>query len=116
MAYSQEQIDEIKRYCEKVSALSEGGITFLLLEKLRLPAGCEPSVCDALLCPVSRDGYPSRLYLSVQVSSRYSRNWNMTNARIGERNWVAFSWRVDIPNPSPAQLLIAHLMGFTKEK
>lgn len=116
MSYPSEQTDELKRYCGKLSVLPEGGISFLLMESLQLPAGCDPAVCDALLCPVAKDGYPSRLYFSVQVASRYTRNWNCSNARIGERNWFAFSWKVDLQNPTLPQLLIAHLNGFAKEK
>jgi hypothetical protein len=116
MTYPQEQIDELKGYCDKVSALPEGGVTFLYLQGLRLPAGCEPAVCDGLLCPMERDGYPSRLYLSVQVRSGYTRNWNVSNARIGEKNWFAFSWRANPANPTLAQILISHLTGFIKEK
>jgi|SRR5450759_2998867 hypothetical protein len=116
MEYPKEQTDELKRYCAKVSALPEGGVTFLYLEGLRLPAGCTPSVCDALLCSVPKDGYPSRLYFSAKVESPYTRNWNVSGARICEKNWFAFSWRVDIQNPTLAQALLAHLTGFTKEK
>jgi hypothetical protein len=116
MEYLKEQTDELKRYCGKVSALPEGGITFFYLEGLRLPAGCDPAVCDALLCPVARDGYPSRLYFSANIKSSYTRNWNVTGARICEKNWFAFSWRVDIQGPTLAQALLAHLIGFTKEK
>ncbi|HST51085.1 MAG TPA: hypothetical protein VLJ61_03665 [Pyrinomonadaceae bacterium] len=116
MEYPKEQIDELKRYCTSVKTFSEGAVTYLFLEALRLPAGCEPSICDALLCPVPRDGYPSRLFLSKQIASPYSRNWNATNARIGERNWFAFSWKVEIINPTLVQLLIAHLNGFAKEQ
>ncbi len=116
MEYPKEQIDELRPYCSKISVLTEGSIVFLYLEGLRLPDGCQPSVCDALLCPVPRDGYPSRLYLSAQVTSRYTRNWNVSNARIGERNWFAFSWTVKLPSPTLVQILLSHLTGFTKEK
>jgi hypothetical protein len=116
MDYPQQQLEELKRYCTKLKAVPEGGVTFFYLEELRLPAGCVPNVCDALLCPVPRDGYPSRLFLSVLVSSPYTRNWNVANARIAEKNWVAFSWKVDLPNLTLAQLLVAHLNGFAKEK
>lgn len=115
VAYPPEQIEELKGYCTKLSALPEGGVTFLYMEELRLPAGCDPSICDALLCPVAKDGYPSRLYFSVQVASRYPRNWN-GSTRIGERNWFAFSWMVNLNEPTLTQLLIAHLNGFAKEK
>jgi hypothetical protein len=56
------------------------------------------------------------LFLSVQVGSPYTRNWNVSNARIAERNWLAFSWKVELKDPTLARLLIAHLNGFTKEK
>jgi hypothetical protein len=115
MPYPKEQTDELKGYCKKVSLLPEAGVEFLYLEELRLPAGCNPAVCDALLCPVAKDGYPSRLYFAVQVSSQFARNWNGT-VRIGEKNWSAFSWKVDLASPTLAQLLVAHLNGFAKEK
>jgi hypothetical protein len=117
MGYPQEQIDELKGYCTKVSALTEGNGMYLHLEKLRLPEGCEPQECDALLRPFTGgDGYPSQLYFSVQIRSLYTRNWNVSNARICEKNWFAFSWRVTLVSPSLAQMLVAHLTGFTKEK
>jgi hypothetical protein len=116
VAYPREQTEELKRYCATLAELTDGGVTFLYVGGLRLPAGCEPSICDALLCPVEKDGYPSRLYLSVQVVSRYTRNWNCSNARIGERNWFAFSWKVNLASPTLSQLLVAHLNGFAKEK
>jgi hypothetical protein len=116
MESPEHQLEELKRYCTKLKAVPEGGVTYLYLEQLRLPAGCTPAVCDGLLCPVARDGYPSRLFLSVQVSSPYTRYWNVSNARIAEKNWVAFSWKVELKDPTLARLLIAHLNGFTKEK
>jgi len=116
MEYPKEETDELKRYCTRLSVFQEAGVSFIYMERLRLPAGCEPSVCDGLLCPVPKDGYPSRLYLSTQVRSSYTRNWNVSNVRIGEKNWFAFSWKVELTNPTLAQLLVAHLTGFTKEK
>ncbi len=116
MAFPKEETEELKRYCAKLSLLSEAGVDFLHMEGLRLPAGCEPLVCDGLLCPVPKDGYPSRLYLSTLVKSPYTRNWNVSNLRIGEKNWFAFSWKVELTNSSLVQLLVAHLTGFTKEK
>lgn len=114
MDYPAEQIEALKPYCAKLGKVAEGGVTLFLLSELRLPAGCTPQTCDALLCPVARDGYPSRLYFSVLVSGPYPRNWNVSNARIAERNWFAFSWRVDLPQSTLVQLLIAHLNGFAK--
>ena len=117
MEYVKEQIEELKGYCSKVSALTEGNDTYLHLEKLRLPDGCEPRECDALLRPFGgSDGYPSRLYFSVQIRSSYTRNWNISNARICEKNWFAFSWKVNTVSPTLAKILVAHLTGFTKAK
>ena len=117
MSYPQEQIDELKRYCSKVSALTEGNATFLFLEQLRLPEGCEPASCDALLRPFQgADGYPSQLYFAVQIKSPYARNWNVIDARICEKNWFAFSWKVNPASPTLVKILLAHLSGFTKEK
>lgn len=116
MAYDKEEIEALKRYCEKVYLLSEAGTTFLQLEGLRLPQGCTPAVCDALLCPVERASYPSRLYFAEQITSSFTRNWNATNERIGERNWHAFSWKVSLTNAKLHELLIAHLEGFAREK
>jgi len=116
MEYPKDQTDDLKRYCSRLSAFTEGGVTFLYLEGLRLPVVCNPQVCDALLCPVEREGYPSRLYLSVQVACPYSKNWNVTNARIGEKNWFAFSWKINLTSPTLSEMLVAHLTGFTREK
>jgi hypothetical protein len=117
MVYPREQIEELKGYCSRVSALTEGNATFLHLEQLRLPVGCEPPVCDALLRPFTgNDGYPSQLYFSVLVKSPYTRNWNVSNARICEKNWFAFSWKHNLTSPTLVQMLREHLTGFTRER
>lgn len=116
MDYPKEQTEDLKRYCDNVRKLVEGDVTFLYLEGLRLPAGCTPAVCNALLCPTPRENYPSRLYLSEKIVGPYSRNWNSSDARIGERNWFAFSWKVEVSGATLTQLLVAHLNGFAKER
>src|SRR2546426_7418563 len=71
MAYPAEQIEELRPYCKKVSALTEGGGVFLHLEELRLPEECEPAVCDGLLRPLAGpDGYPSQLCGTGRVCLR----------------------------------------------
>ena len=42
MVFDKSEIDAIKRYCEKVFLLEEAGVTFLQLQRLRLPEGCTP--------------------------------------------------------------------------
>ena len=117
MDYPQEQIDELKRYCSKVSALTEGNRIYLHLEQLHLPQGSEPPACDALLRPFAGDdGYPSQLYFSVLVTPPFPRNWNVMNVRIGEKNWFAFSWKHTLASPTLAQMLLEHLAGLTREK
>lgn len=114
MSFPEDQIAELKKLCEAVSLCEEGGVTYLLLEKVSLPAGCKPDRVDALLRPMKRDadGYPSRLFLAEQVSSPFSRNWNF-NGRICDRNWHAFSWMVQ-PGSRLAQTVLSHLEGFRK--
>lgn len=116
MAYPAEQIAALKRYCDRLSSFEEVAKTFFRLDGLRLPQGCDPRICDGLLCPVEHAGYPSRLYFSKMVTSPYTKNWNATNERIGENNWFAFSWKVDLPNATLEQLLVAHLNGLASAK
>lgn len=114
MTYSQDQIEELKSCCKSILQCDEGGYTYFLLEGLILPEGCSPSSCDGLLCPTAHSGYPARLFFSTQVQCRFSRNWN-GNARILERNWYAFSWRVNNSNARLIDLVIELLSGFTRE-
>ena len=115
MAYPADQIDELRAYCTKVSALTEGGAVFLLLETLRLPDECEPGVCDGLLRPFSGpDDYPSQLYFSQQLKLPYVRNWNVINARICERNWFAFSWKRTSGTSRLVGILKEHLAALTQ--
>jgi hypothetical protein len=105
---------ELKGYCKRVAMSSEGGSTFYLLEGLRLPEGCSPSVVDGLLCASARNGYPSRLYFSEKISCKFSRNWVTNNAIILGRRWQAFSWKVEPAGLTLALVLIGHLEGFTR--
>lgn len=110
------QVEGLKKYCTSVGLTREGGSEYFLLEDLRLPEGCVPQTCDALLrpSPTPGDGYPSRLYLSVKVESPFTRNWNCINARVIERTWFAYSWMVATPPPTLVELLLSHLAGFTR--
>src|SRR5690242_3692821 len=115
MDFPADQIEGLKRYCDKLSYLEEDGLPYFRLLGLHLPPGCTPEIVTALLCPVAtKDGYASRLYFAEQVSSPYSRNWNITNARVGEENWFAFSWRVNLTNPTLVETLVALLTALTK--
>jgi hypothetical protein len=116
MAYPAERIDELRPYCKKVSALTEGGAVFLHLEALRLPEECEPAVCDGLLRPFAgTDSYPSQLYFSCQVKLPYGRNWNVISARICEKNWFAFSWKRTSGTSRLLAILREHLAALTQK-
>ena len=112
--FPRDQLDELKHGCLAVASCQEAGVTYLLLERLELPAGCSPRQVDALLCPTARDGYTSRLFFAEQVQSAFARNWNF-NGRICERTWHAFSWQIADARPMRlAQLVRIHLDGFRR--
>lgn len=104
-------MEALKLHCGCLSLLEEGGVSYLCLQRLRLPGGCTPPVCDGLLCPTERDGYPSRLFFSVRVNGAKDLNWNALEVRIGGRLWFAYSWKVEQPDLTLPQLLLHHLHG-----
>lgn len=85
------------------------------MEGTIMPSGCSSSICDTILCPTNRgDGYASRLFFAQRVTGPYLRNWNL-QARLGERNWEAFSWRVEnVPNLTLEELLNEHLSALVR--
>ena len=101
------EIQELVLAFPGLQQVKEAGIHYFLLPNLHLPEGCNPNVVDALLCPVQRDGYNSRLFFSSRIATPVQRNWN-GNARILDRTWHAISWRV----PTPLrlmQMILTHL-------
>jgi hypothetical protein len=110
MEFAPDQIEELKTLADGVSVGEEGGFAYLLLPSLQLPAGCSPGKVNALLCPMSRDGYPSRLFFASRVTTAEQRNWNANGIRILERIWYTFSWTVPT-GLRLAQLVAAHLKG-----
>lgn len=103
--FPKDQIAELKTYWPGVMRFDEGEFTYFLLPSVSLPDGCEPSKMDLLLCPAARDGYAFRLYFSQVPRTRTVLNWNASSVRIIERNWHAFSWRIDGERPSLAQMI-----------
>ena len=108
MDLTHDQVEELRSFCDGVARAAEGGYTYLLLSGLRLPPGAAPALIDALLCPMPRDGYTSRLFFAARVTARQALNWN-GSIRILERNWEAFSWCISQTNLRPAQMLATHL-------
>lgn len=109
MDISEDQIAELKELCPEVSRAEEGGFTYFLLPKLQLPEGCEPAVCDALLCPSMRDNYPSRLYFRQVVKSKQALNWHMQNIVILGVPWSVYSWKTMPRERRLIQMVAEHL-------
>ncbi|MFN0139222.1 MAG: hypothetical protein ACKVQW_03935 [Pyrinomonadaceae bacterium] len=112
---TREQIDGLKRVSAEVMSAEEAGITYYLLPRLKMPAGCQPSEMDVLLCPTARDGYHSRLFFAERVSSTIALNWREP-VHILERTWQVFSWQVPPQNQTLLQILLEHLGALTREQ
>jgi len=108
MSISQDQIDELKQHWSDAKVASEGGATFILIPRLELPAECMPNPVEALLCPMPRDGYQSRLFFAVQIEGGRPHHWNAQNVLILERNWFAFSWKAPL-GLRLVQMLLNHV-------
>jgi hypothetical protein len=112
MPLPNDQVEELKLIASSLAVCEEGGVSFILIPKSKLPNGCAPSEMDLLLCPSPRDGYNSRLFFAERVQppakpGREALNWN-GSIRIAERNWQAFSWRTP-EGLRLAQMLSIHL-------
>src|SRR5205823_4463302 len=91
-----------------ISAFVDAGQRYVHVPALRLPSGCSPSVAAALICMDTREGYPTRLFLSHQIqTSARSLNWNTTVAIAG-KTWHSFSWNY-VPSTKPVEVLVGHL-------
>jgi len=93
----------------EAKSLSDGGVDFIHIPKLIMPEGIQPSVVEALLCPQTRDGYATRLFLSAPITSRGS-NWRTYH--ILGRVWHSWSWQGVAANQELTQILLGHLAVF----
>jgi hypothetical protein len=111
MSCAPAEIEELRLVFPGVAEALEGGVGYVLIPDLRLPAGTRPERVHALLCPRAEcHGYPSRLFFSERLESNKSLNWNPANGiRILERNWHAFSWRLNQTGLRLVQLVALHL-------
>ena len=107
----EDQVALLKKLCPSAAEATEGGVTFLHLGQISLPNGCNPRLVEALLCPVARDGYQSRLFLSEKVAhTGKGQNWN-GNAYILGRTWWAVSWHTRQGIPFH-EMVLGHLEAF----
>jgi hypothetical protein len=88
----EEQLLDLKRFYPDVRVFPEGGTNFIFFPNMKLPSGCQPEKVDALLCPVLRDGYNTRLFYAQLIEGIPQKNWN-GNLRICDKNWVSYSWK-----------------------
>lgn len=109
----EDQLTEVASLYPGAATAGEGGVTFVLLPNVSLPAGLTPTHADLLLCPVERDGYPCRLYFSAAIEGGPPQNWHVQGARIIERSWWAFSWKVPV-GLRLAQMVEAHLQALRR--
>ncbi len=112
--FVQEQIEALKTVYPALAAAEEGSFKFVLLENLKLPEGCEPRTVTGLLCPMDRDGYPSRLFVSDKIVHRgVGQNWNPPGgSTILGRQWWAVSWKTTRPNQTLLEMVLDHLGAF----
>lgn len=117
MGFETDQIDELKKVYPNISALDEGGLTFIQIADLVLPEGCSPGVVDALLWPYPRDSYTSRLFLSSKIThTGEGTNWNHDGGIIANRAWWAVSWKTNKADLRLLGMVTAHLQAFKCKK
>jgi hypothetical protein len=97
---------EVVLVCPAATPLTESGVAYILLPKLRMPSGCAVELCDGLLCLGGRDGYLTRLFLSEPIPSRCA-NWTV-HCVLG-RIWHTWSWQGVPLGLRPAEILANHL-------
>ena len=105
-----EMLDEFKQlFCQDAMVKQESGLTFIHLPVLKLPDGIIPAACEGLLCLQPRDGYPTRLFLSIPVTGK-GQNWTVHN--IFDRPWHTCSWNCVEFKDRPTDVLAQHLRAF----
>ena len=113
MALPSDQWDELRATFPGAVSAEEDGFTYILLEKLILPPSCLPTEVKALLCPLPRDGYPSRLFLSEKVNhGGQGQNWNAAGVVILGEKWWAVSWDTKSNNERLVSMIGSHLQAF----
>lgn len=100
----EDQIGELRHFQSDLQYIEEAGHPYILLKSMKLPDGCEPKECDALLCPDSHLGYEARLLFSTKINSRNQLNWHYSVNLFG-KNWYAFSWQLNNVNLRLIQIL-----------
>ncbi len=85
--------------------MTEGGQVFIHLPALKVPNG---GSMDALLALTAHSGYPTRLFLTAQVTGK-GQNWNQFH--ILGKTWHSWSWNFVTADRRPMDILAEHLRG-----
>lgn len=90
MITAEQQLAELQVVCPGARILEEGGVTYIHLPILKLPASCNPREVEGLLRPgPGPDGYTSRLFLSANFKHK-GQNWTVHH--ILDKAWYTFSF------------------------
>lgn len=109
MILQEGQLENLTPLCQGTEAMAEGGITYVYLPGLRINQNDGTVIVrDALLCPMGRDGYTTRLFLSESIPGK-GQNW--TQHRILNRTWHTCSVQ-GIPPGRLVEVLAEHLVMF----
>ncbi len=94
----EDQLSALQIVCPGAVMMQEGGVTYVYLPRVRLPASCGSRMVEGLLRPgPGPDGYTTRLYLSEACPNR-GQNW--TTHQILAKTWHTYSFNnvpADIP-------------------
>jgi hypothetical protein len=111
--FDKEQVGALKSLYPKISTASEGDFRFIRIDELKLPSGCAPDIVSALLCPMLRDNYPSRLFLSKKIAHKgRGQHWNADGVLILGQQWWGVSWKTTKPNQTLLEMVLDHLGAF----
>jgi hypothetical protein len=101
---SDEAMAELCLVCPGAEEMTEAGVPYFHLPKLKLPGG--DTVVEALLCPQQHGGYATRLFLSSPVPGKGA-NWSVH--QILGKAWHTWSWNGVPSTLRPLQILLGHL-------
>lgn len=110
MTTTTDHLAELAAVYSDVIPFSEGDCSGFQIRNVLPPLPCPQEPFDVILVPGQFEGYPSRLYFSRQPTGPIQKNWN-GNRRFLERQWHAYSWKIDDGSPNLAMLVQQHLRG-----
>lgn len=105
MSDIESEIEQLRDICPGAVAMTEGGLAFAFLPKLKFVSQGVGVELDALLAPQGHSGYETRLFLEQQLPIGAA--WYAQ--QILGRNWYAISWRGIPPGQKWTRILAEQL-------